>query len=49
MFEPLKATVISRIKDKTVNSKDLVEAAHNESPHLDLCCLQIQSVLFLML
>ena len=30
-----------------LNSEDLDEVAHNEPPHQDLCCLQIQLFLYL--
>ena len=31
-----------RIQDLGTNSENPFEAAHDELPHLDLCCLQIQ-------
>ena len=41
--------IILRIKDKRANSVDLDEVVHCEPPHLDLCCLQIQLFLSLVL
>ena len=35
-----------RIKNQRTNSVELVEVTHYESPHLDLCCLQIQLFFF---
>ena len=38
----IKSRHIKNPKDKTANSAESYEATHNELPHLNLCCLQIQ-------
>ena len=45
MFSP--CCIILRITDLRANSVDPDEVAHNEPPHLDLHCLQIQIFSFL--
>ena len=45
----MRAISYGEFKDKRANSVDLDELAHYEPPHQDLCCLQSQLVLSVVL
>ena len=55
MSAKIKKKILSKLhhnenfRNWTANSMDPVEVAHNEPPHLDLCCLPIQLFSYLQL